>query len=125
MFLDENNNFDYDKLKSISQIVTKNLNKIIDVNFYPVPEAEYSNKNTARIGIGVQGSADVFAKMGIAFDSEDAKDVNRKIFETIYFGSLTESAEIAKKRTPLMKEYKELLIRERKVSGRDLLGNSI
>ena len=62
-------------------------------------------KNTAQ-GIGVQGLADVFAKMGIAFDSEEAKEVNRKIFETIYFGSLTESMEIAKKRTPLMRSIK-------------------
>ena len=115
MFLDENNNFDYEKLKSISQIVTKNLNKIIDVNFYPVPEAEYSNKKHRPIGIGVQGLADVFAKMGIAFDSKEAKEVNHKIFETIYFGSLTESMEIAKKRTPLMNEYKDLLSKHRKL----------
>ena len=89
---------------------------------FTLSEAEYSNKKHRPMGIGVQGLADVFAKMGIAFDSKEAKEVNHKIFETIYFGSLTESAEIAKKRTPLMNEYKDLLSKHRKLGGRNLLG---
>ena len=94
---------------SISRTVTKNLNKIIDVNFYPVKEAKVSNRRHRPIGIGVQGLADVFAKMGIPFNSDKAKEMNKKIFETIYYGALWESMEISKKRTPLMKEYKELI----------------
>ena len=108
-FINQNKEFDYPKLLEISKTITKNLNKIIDINFYPIPEAELSNKRHRPIGIGVQGLADVFAMLKIPFDSEEAKVVNRKIFETIYFGAMTESMEISKKRQPLMVRYKEIL----------------
>lgn len=94
----EKNNvyFDYDKLFEISKLVTINLNNIINNNFYPVMEAKKSNMNHRPIGIGVQGLADVFIKFKTAFDSELARDLNRKIFETIYFGAMTQSMLLAK-----------------------------
>lgn len=101
--------FDYEKLYNVTRIITKNLNKIIDRNFYPTPETELSNKKHRPIGIGVQGLADVFCKMKIPFDSLEAKEINDKIFETIYFASLTESMEISKKREPYLIKYKELI----------------
>ncbi|BCS83273.1 ribonucleoside-diphosphate reductase large subunit [Cotonvirus japonicus] len=88
--------FNYNKLCEISRLITRNLNNIIDVNFYPVTKTKKSNVKNRPIGIGVQGLADVFAIFGTPFDSELARDLNRKIFETIYFGALTESMEIAK-----------------------------
>lgn len=88
--------FDYEKLFEISKIVTINLNNIIDNNFYPVIEAKRSNMNHRPIGVGVQGLADVFIKFKTPFDSELARDLNRKIFETIYFGCMTQSMLLAK-----------------------------
>ena len=76
--------------------VTRNLNKVIDINFYPVPEARLSNMRHRPIGIGVQGLADVFQKLGMPFDSEEAKVLNREIMETIYFGAVEASMELAK-----------------------------
>ena len=87
--------FDFRKLKLIAKEVTKNLNRVIDVNYYPVPEAEYSNKRHRPIGMGVQGLADTFCKMKIPFESEAASKLNVQIFETIYFAGLEASAEIA------------------------------
>ena len=110
-FVNDNSEFDFEKLYEISRTVTKNLNKIIDVNYYPIIEAENSNKRHRPIGIGVQGLADAFAKMKYPFDSDEAKRLNQRIFETIYFGALTESMEISKKRTPLMKRYRDLLLK--------------
>ena len=101
--------FDFDKLYEITRMITKNLNKVIDVNFYPVEKAEISNKRHRPIGIGVQGLADVFIKMGYPFDSDEAKQLNKDIFETIYFGSLKESMSISKKREAPIKRYKNLL----------------
>jgi len=98
----------YDKLYHISKTITKNLNKVIDVNFYPVKETEVSNKKHRPIGIGVQGLADVFALLKIPFDSDEAKEINKKIFETIYYGSLEMSMEISKKRECNIKRYLEL-----------------
>ena len=100
--------FDYEHLMKIVKIVTRNLNKVIDVNFYPIPETRNSNMKHRPIGIGVQGLADVFAKMKMGFDSLEAKEVNRLIFEHIYLASLEASMEIAKKREKLMKKYKGL-----------------
>ena len=80
--------FDYEKLERVTSIVTENLNKIIDVNFYPTVKTKRSNFNHRPIGIGVQGLADAFAKMDIAFDSDEAQQVNKYIFETIYYSSL-------------------------------------
>ncbi len=92
--------FDFDRLNEITRVVTRNLNKVIDVNYYPIPEAKNSNLRHRPIGIGVQGLADAFIKMGYAFDSPEAKQLNKDIFETIYFAALTESAEIAKRDGP-------------------------
>lgn len=89
--------FDFKRLMEITQVLTRNLNKIIDVNYYPVPEAEKSNFRHRPIGIGVQGLADAFIKMRLPFDSEGARKLNSEIFETIYFGALTASNELAEK----------------------------
>ena len=88
--------FDFDKLKDIVKVLTRNLNKIIDVNFYPLPQTKLSNMNNRPIGIGVQGLADIFIQLGIAFDSEEARELNRDIFENIYYYALETSCEIAK-----------------------------
>ena len=98
MYVDtENSKYDYDKLHDIVKIVTKNLNKIIDKTFYPTTETKTSNVRHRLIGIGVQGLADVYAMLNIAFDSEEAKDVNRKIFATMYHAALEMSCELAVK----------------------------
>jgi len=91
----ENGVFDFDKLFEVSRVVTRNLNKVIDINYYPVKEAENSNMRHRPIGIGVQGLADAFLKMRFPFDGEEAKQLNKDIFETIYFAACTESAELA------------------------------
>jgi ribonucleoside-diphosphate reductase alpha chain len=96
-YIDANNKFNYKKLHEMTQILTRNLNKVIDVTYYPVPTAEKSNKRHRPIGIGVQGLADVFMLLGYAFDSEEAKEINNNIFETIYHGALTASNLLAKK----------------------------
>jgi ribonucleoside-diphosphate reductase alpha chain len=100
--------FDYEMLYKMSKIITKNLNKVIDVNYYPVPETETSNKRHRPIGIGVQGLADVFALLKYPFDSDEAKQINIRIFETIYYGALEMSMEISKKREQLFQRYLEL-----------------
>lgn len=89
--------FDFDKLVDITKVVTRNLNRVIDVNFYPIKEAKTSNMRHRPIGIGVQGLADVFMLLRIAFDSDRAKILNKKIFEAIYFGALSASCEMAEK----------------------------
>ena len=78
-------NFDYMKLKNLSKTLTYNLNKIIDYNFYPIPETERSNRRHRPIGLGVQGLANVFYEMKTNFGSDESKEINRKIFESIYF----------------------------------------
>lgn len=87
--------FDFQKLREISKVITRNLNKIIDINFYPLPEAERSNRRHRPIGIGVQGLADAFILMRYPFESEEARRLNAQIFETIYFGALEASCELA------------------------------
>jgi len=87
--------FDYNKLHDITKIVTYNLNRIIDINFYPTSKTELSNMRHRPIGIGVQGLADVFMMLNIPFVSEDAKLINKRIFETIYHAALEESCELA------------------------------
>jgi len=96
----EKQEFDFQKLYEISRAVTRNLNKVIDVNYYPVKEAENSNMRHRPIGIGVQGLADAFIKLRMPFDSEAAKQLNKDIFETIYFGAVTESNALAKAEGP-------------------------
>lgn len=81
----------YKKLYHVSGVNCRNLNNIIDINFYPVDKTKFSNFRDRPIGIGIQGLADVFAMFKTAFDSDIARDINKKIFETIYFGALTES----------------------------------
>ena len=100
--------YDFKLLRDMTKLVTKNLNKIIDHNFYPVKEAETSNRRHRPVGIGVQGLADVFALMRIPFDSQEARVLNRKIFENIYYASLEASMEIAKKRKRFVQEYKRV-----------------
>ncbi|KNC86070.1 ribonucleoside-diphosphate reductase large subunit [Sphaeroforma arctica JP610] len=92
--------FDFVKLEEVTRIATRNLNKIIDVNYYPVPEAEKSNKRHRPIGLGVQGLADAFILMRLPFDSPDARVLNKHIFETIYYSAVTESIAIAKREGP-------------------------
>ena len=91
----ETKQFDYEKLHEITKVVTNNLNKLIDVNFYPTPKTEISNKKHRPVGLGVQGLADTFILMDIAFHSEEAKEVNKLIFETIYHAALEKSNELA------------------------------
>ena len=88
--------FDYEKLHRITKQLTVNLNKLIDVNYYPTNKTNVSNNKHRPIGIGVQGLADTFALMDISFESREAKEVNIKIFETIYHASLEKSMELAK-----------------------------
>jgi ribonucleoside-diphosphate reductase alpha chain len=87
--------FDYQKLHDVTKIVTYNLNRVIDVNFYPTEKTKKSNMRHRPIGIGVQGLADVFMKMGLPFISDEAKKINRDIFETIYHASVEQSMEQA------------------------------
>ena len=87
--------------------MTRNLNKVIDINFYPVPETKRSNSLHRPIGLGVQGLADVFAKLGYPFSSEEARKLNNDIFETIYYASLSASMELSREREEIIREYKE------------------
>ncbi|WEY24208.1 Ribonucleoside-diphosphate reductase (2) [Monkeypox virus] len=92
--------FDFLKLKDVVKVIVRNLNKIIDINYYPIPEAEISNKRHRPIGIGVQGLADAFILLNYPFDSLEAQDLNKKIFETIYYGALEASCKLAEKEGP-------------------------
>ncbi|XP_072396980.1 ribonucleoside-diphosphate reductase large subunit-like [Diabrotica undecimpunctata] len=87
--------FDFQKLKEVTKVVTKNLDKIIDVSFYPVPEEQKSNLNHRAIGIGVQGLADTFILMRMPCESEEARKLNKQIFETLYYGALEASSDLA------------------------------
>ena len=95
-FVKDDMTYDHKKLFEITKVITRNLNKVIDVNYYPVEEARNSNMRHRPIGIGVQGLADTFILMRHAFDSPEAKKLNEEIFETIYFGAMEASMEIAK-----------------------------
>lgn len=92
--------FDHQRLMEVTKVATRNLNKIIDVNYYPVPEAKKSNMRHRPIGLGVQGLADTFIKLRMPFDSAEARKLNQEIFETIYFGAMTASMELAKELGP-------------------------
>jgi ribonucleoside-diphosphate reductase subunit M1 len=91
----ERREFDFHKLRDVARVVTRNLNKVIDVSFYPLEEAKKSNMRHRPIGIGVQGLADAFILMRCAFTSREARLLNRQIFETIYYSALEESCELA------------------------------
>jgi ribonucleotide reductase alpha subunit len=92
---EETRSFDYEKLHEITKVVTKNLNRVIDRNFYPVETARKSNMRHRPIGLGVQGLADVFILCRLAFDSDEAKEMNARIFETMYHAALEASSELA------------------------------
>lgn len=91
-----NGKFDFEKLREVSYKAIINLNKVIDHNFYPTPETKKSNFRHRPLGLGVAGLADVFALLDLSFDSPEAKELNKKIFETIYFGALQASCDLAK-----------------------------
>lgn len=101
-------NYDFDLLKDITKRLTKNLNNIIDYNYYPIPETKVSNMRHRPIGIGVQGLANVFFEFGYPFDSEEAKKLNEDIFESIYYASLEASMELSRDREIEIKKLKEL-----------------
>ncbi|WP_375584327.1 ribonucleoside-diphosphate reductase subunit alpha [Cyclobacterium xiamenense] len=88
--------FDHQKLYEVTKVVTRNLNKVIDVNYYPVPEARKSNFRHRPVGLGIQGLADAFILLRMPFDSDEAKGLNEDIFETIYFAAMETSMELAK-----------------------------
>jgi ribonucleoside-diphosphate reductase, alpha subunit len=99
-FVTEEGKFDHQKLYEITKVVTRNLNKVIDVNYYPVAEAKNSNMRHRPIGLGVQGLADTFIMLRMPFDSPEARRLNEDIFETIYFGAMEASMELAKVQGP-------------------------
>ncbi|KAG8256133.1 Ribonucleoside-diphosphate reductase large subunit [Homalodisca vitripennis] len=100
MFVKPDKTYDFAKLKEITKVVTRNLNKVIEVNFYPVQEARNSNMRHRPVGIGIQGLADAFILMRLPFESEPAQKLNLQIFETIYYAALEASCELAEKLGP-------------------------
>ena len=100
--------FNFEKLHEITKVITKNLNKVIDKNFYPIEKARVSNLKHRPIGIGVQGLADVFIKLRFPFESEDAKQLNKDIFETIYHAAVEASMELSKKRFHIINDIKNI-----------------
>jgi ribonucleoside-diphosphate reductase alpha chain len=96
----ENGAFDHQALYNVTKRVTKNLNKVIDRNYYPVKEAENSNMRHRPVGLGVQGLADAFIMLRLPFTSDKAKKLNQEIFETLYFAAVTASMELAKEEGP-------------------------
>ncbi|WP_291152561.1 ribonucleoside-diphosphate reductase subunit alpha [Flavobacterium sp. UBA7680] len=99
MFI-ENGKFDHEALYNVTKRVTRNLNKVIDRNYYPVQEAENSNMRHRPVGLGVQGLADAFIMLRLPFTSDEAKKLNQEIFETLYFAAVTASMEMAKEEGP-------------------------
>lgn len=95
MFVTDDGKFDHDKLFDVTYKVTKNLNKVIDRNYYPVVEARNSNMRHRPVGLGVQGLADAFIMLRLPFDSEEAKQLNKDIFETMYYAAVTSSKDQA------------------------------
>ncbi|MFZ5973446.1 MAG: ribonucleoside-diphosphate reductase subunit alpha [Bacteroidota bacterium] len=99
-FVTEDGKFDHQKLYEITKVATRNLNKVIDINYYPVEEARRSNLRHRPIGLGVQGLADVFIMLRMPFDSQEARGLNEDIFETMYFAAMEASMELAKVQGP-------------------------
>lgn len=97
---EETGKYDFQALYDVTYVATKNLNKVIDVNYYPVEEAKNSNMRHRPIGLGVQGLADAFILMRMPFDSPEARKLNKDIFETIYFAAMTASKDLAKVEGP-------------------------
>ena len=116
---DENNKlyFNYKKLYEVTEVVTKNLDKVIDINYYPIKETRKSNLSHRPIGIGVQGLADVFAMLKVSFDSEEAARINERIFATIYHASLSMSMNIARRREGILTELVKI---EERLSNKNL-----
>lgn len=106
--------YNFEKLREVTKMSVRNLNKLIDYNFYPVPETETSNRRHRPIGVGVQGLADVLAKMRIPFDSQEGVDMSRKIAEHMYFAACESSMEISRRRKKHVQEYRRLLKKEDK-----------
>jgi len=96
----DGSSFDFEKLCSVTRVVTRNLNRVIDRNYYPTEPARKSNLRHRPIAIGVQGLADVYMMLGLAFDEPGARDLNRQIFETIYISALEESCQLAREEGP-------------------------
>jgi len=94
-YLNDDNEYDWNKLHYVAKVVTKNLNKIIDLNFYPTPETEINNKENRPIGIGIQGLGDLLYKLKIPYESIEAININKKVMETIYHGAVEASIELA------------------------------
>lgn len=103
-FVTKDKQFDYAELHRVTKVVTKNLNRVIDINFYPTEKTRLSNFLHRPIGIGVQGLADAFALLDIPYESDDAKSTNKNIFETIYHAALECSNEIAEERAGGLKD---------------------
>ncbi|MFB5622807.1 MAG: ribonucleoside-diphosphate reductase subunit alpha, partial [Nitrosarchaeum sp.] len=98
-YVDSNTNkFNFTKLAKITRLAFRNLNRIIDINDYPCPEAEISNLRHRPLGLGVQGVADLYHKLKLAYNSKEARELNKKIFETIYYATMTESCELAREK---------------------------
>jgi ribonucleoside-diphosphate reductase alpha chain len=104
----EDGKFNFDKLHDITKVITKNLNKVIDKNFYPIEKARISNLKHRPVGIGVQGLADVFIMLRHPFESENAKQLNKDIFETIYHAAVEASMELSKKRHKIINDMKNI-----------------
>jgi ribonucleoside-diphosphate reductase alpha subunit len=104
------NKFNYDELHAVTKVVTNNLNKVIDINFYPTEKTRRSNLYHRPIGLGVQGLADTFILMDMPFDSALAKEINKNIFETIYHAALEQSTKISLERTEDMKFLKDVYL---------------
>ncbi|KAL5269020.1 hypothetical protein ACHWQZ_G002745 [Mnemiopsis leidyi] len=100
MFVRNDKTYDFERLKDVAKVVTRNLNKVINVSYYPLEQCRRSNMRHRPIGIGVQGLADAFILMRFPFDSDSAKKLNVKIFETIYYGALEASSELAEELGP-------------------------
>jgi len=92
--------FDFERLVEVTRVVTRNLNAVIDVNYYPVPSAQRSNMRHRPVGLGVQGLADVFCRLKLPFESEAARQLNRDIFEAVYFGAVSQSIDLAREAGP-------------------------
>ena len=99
-FVNKNKTYNFNKLYDVAYQATINLNNVIDVNFYPSPAAKFSNLLHRPIGLGVQGLADVFFMLGLPYESEEAKVINKEIFETIYYASIKASCDLAKEQGP-------------------------
>jgi ribonucleoside-diphosphate reductase alpha subunit len=92
--------FDFQELRRVTQVAVRNLNRVIDINYYPTVETKTSNLRHRPIGLGIQGLADVFAMLGLSWESEEAARLNQLIFEHMYFAAITESSELARKESP-------------------------